>query len=194
MKVAAGTRERHGRGAPTPLPGQHRLGSRGGAELVEFSIVFSRRMEPFGRMRALSPHDVRAVIAGVVLAAIPLVYACEGGSRHAPPSRQLVQWRSLGSWSGRGNAQTGSFPGVTGSMRVQWRTDHDSPGHAGAFRLTIHSAISGRPLLLAVDHRGAGHDISYMNESPRTFYGVVESADLDWFFTVEEAVQFTAPP
>ena len=79
-------------------------------------------------------------------------------------------------------------------MRVQWRTDHDLTGDGGTFRLTIHSAVSGRPLLLAVDQRGAGHDISYIHESPRTFYGVVESKDLNWSFTVEEAVQFDVPP
>jgi hypothetical protein len=79
-------------------------------------------------------------------------------------------------------------------MRVQWRTDHALPGDAGTFRLTIHSAVSGRPLLLAVDHHGAGHDISYVHESPRTFYGVVESNELNWSFTVEEAVRFGVPP
>jgi hypothetical protein len=60
--------------------------------------------------------------------------------------------------------------------------------------LTIHSAVSGRPLLVAVDHPGAGHDTSYVHESPRTFYGVVDSTDLDWFFTVEEAVPFDSRP
>ena len=140
-------------------------------------------------------YDVRVVTSGLVLgAAVTLVYACEGRSRHAPPSRQYVQWRSLGSWSGRGDAQTGSFPSVTGSMRVQWRTDHNLPGDTGMFRLTIHSAVSGRPLLVAVDQIGAGHEISDVHESPRTFYGVVESRDLDWSFTVEEAVQFDLPP
>jgi hypothetical protein len=79
-------------------------------------------------------------------------------------------------------------------MRVQWRTERGLPGGTGTFRLTIHSAVSGRPLLVAVDRQGAGHDTSYMHESPRTFYGVVESTDLDWFFTVEEAVPFDLRP
>jgi hypothetical protein len=78
-------------------------------------------------------------------------------------------------------------------MRVLWRTDRERPADAGTFRLTIHSAVSGRPLLLAVDRQGAGHDISYVHESPRIFYGVVESTDLDWSFTVEEAVPFGVP-
>jgi hypothetical protein len=81
-------------------------------------------------------------------------------------------------------------------MRVHWRTDHEQQrtGDAGMFRLTIHSAISGRPLLLAVDRQGAGHDTSYVHESPRIFYGVVESRDLNWSFTVEEAVAFDVRP
>ena len=79
-------------------------------------------------------------------------------------------------------------------MRVQWRTDHNLPGDAGMFRLTMHSAVSGRPLAVAVDQIGAGHDISFVRESPRTFYAVIESRDLDWSFTVEEAVQFDLPP
>jgi hypothetical protein len=138
---------------------------------------------------------VRVLTAGLVLgAAAALVCACEGRPRSEPPSKQFVQWRALGSWSGRGNAQSGSFPSVTGSMRVQWRTEHDLPGDPGTFRLTIHSAVSGRPLLLAVDQQGVGHDISYVHESPRTFYGVVESRGLDWSFTVEEAVPFDVPP
>jgi hypothetical protein len=135
------------------------------------------------------------VLAGclVLVAGVALVCAYEVRAPHAPPPRQFVQWRSLGSWSGRGNAQTGSFPSVTGSMRVHWQTDHERPGDTGTFRLTIHSAVSGRPLLLAVDQQGTGHDTSYMHESPRTFYGVVESRDLDWAFTVEEAVRFDVP-
>jgi len=138
---------------------------------------------------------VKGMTGGLVLvAAVTCVHVYEVRSRHASPSRQLVQWRPLGSWSGRGNAQTGSFPSVTGSMRVHWRTDHELPADAGTFRLTIHSAISGRPLLLAVDQLGAGHDTSYVRESPRIFYGVVESKDLDWSFTVEEAVPFNVPP
>ena len=79
-------------------------------------------------------------------------------------------------------------------MRVRWRTDDELLADAGTFRLTIHSAISGRPLLLAVDQLGAGHETSYVHESPRIFYGVVESKDLDWSFTVEEAVPFHVPP
>lgn len=139
-------------------------------------------------------HDMKVVAAGVVLAAVAFISACEGKASHSAPPRQFAQWRSLGSWSGRGNAQTGSFPSVTGSMRVRWRTERVPPGDAGTFRLIIHSAVSGRPLLLAVEQLGAGSDTAYVHESSRTFYGVVESTDLDWSFTVEEAIPFEVPP
>jgi hypothetical protein len=79
-------------------------------------------------------------------------------------------------------------------MRVRWRTERLPTGHAGTFRLTIRSAVSGRPLLLAVDHEGAGSDTSYVHESPRTFYAVIESSELDWSFTIEEAIPFEVPP
>src|SRR4051812_9159936 len=104
--------------------------------------------------------------AGAVLVLVALMSgsACKGAPPAPKGARQVVQWRSLGSWSGRGNAQTGSFPSVTGSMRVNWRADRQAPGPGGAFRLTIHSAVSGRPLLVAVDHPGAGHDTSYVHE------------------------------
>lgn len=104
----------------------------------------------------------------------------------AAPPQTVVRWHQLGSWSGRGNLQTESFTSETGSLRVRWETARG----AGPFQLAIHSAISGRPLAIAVDHRGAGRDTAYVNEDPRVFYAVVESADVDWSFSVEEA--FTA--
>ena len=58
--------------------------------------------------------------------------------------------------------------------------------------MTVHSAISGRPLALAGESRGVGHDISYINEDPRVFYLVVDSANLEWSVTVEEGLAVTA--
>jgi len=52
----------------------------------------------------------------------------------------------------------------------------------------VHSAVSGRPLALAVEHRGVGHDTAYVNEDPRLFHLVIESTNLDWAVTIEEAV------
>jgi hypothetical protein len=117
--------------------------------------------------------------------------------RRAPPAnaatRDVVVWRSVGSWSGRGNTQTESFTSDTGSLRVRWQTDHEVRPGDGTFRLTLHSAISGRPLVQAVDHRGVGADTSYVSEDPRVFYVVVDSARLDWSFTIDEGFGAKTP-
>ena len=118
----------------------------------------------------------------VVLASVLVAQGCRS-PRAAPPSHTVVQWQQLGTWSGRGTLQTQSFTSESGSLRVRWETTKGS----GPFLLTIHSAISGRPLQVAVEQRGPGRNTAYINEDPRMFYAVVESTDVDWSFTVEEA-------
>ena len=113
------------------------------------------------------------------------------GRRVAPANAatcEVVVWRSVGSWSGRGNTQTESFTSDTGSLRVRWQTNHEVRPGDGTFRLTLHSAISGRPLAQAVDHRGVGADTSYVSEDPRVFYFVVDSASVEWSFTIDEGI------
>ena len=112
-------------------------------------------------------------------------------SQSMPAAREVIAWRALGSWSGHGNSQSESFTSDTGALRVRWETSNEAPAHTGAFKLTAHSAISGRPLQVAVDRQGVGGGTSYINEDPRVFYVVVESENLDWRFTVEEGVAGT---
>lgn len=127
------------------------------------------------------------------MAAMP---AC-GGPPDPPAARarDSVAWQKLGTWAGRGHKQTESFTSDTGTLRAHWQTAN--PEAAGAvFRLTIHSAISGRPLEQIVEHTGAGQGTAYFYEDPRVFHAVVDSAGVDWTFTVEEAVvgSVTPPP
>jgi hypothetical protein len=75
----------------------------------------------------------------------------------------------------------------TGVMRILWEAKSAGPAPpAAAFRITIHSAISGRPLLVAVDQKGAGKGTAFVGEDPRVFFAEVDSLGLDWSFTVEE--------
>ena len=104
-----------------------------------------------------------------------------------------VAWRPLGSWSGRGNLQTESFTSETGALRVRWETRLPTPDPApapGVFRLNAHSAISGRLLQQVVEQAGAGSGVGYVQQDPRVFYVVVESNQLSWTFTVEEAIGY----
>jgi hypothetical protein len=122
----------------------------------------------------------------LVFALLLTVGACRAPSK--PPAGREIMWRRLGSWSGQGNTQTESFTSDTGLMRVQWEATKEAPPGTGTFQLTINSSISGRPLQVAVDRRGVGADTVYVREDPRVFFAVVESANIDWSFTVEEAV------
>jgi hypothetical protein len=132
-----------------------------------------------------SRWETEGAVAVLVAAAL-LTSVC----RAPPPKpvqKEVVIWKNLGEWSGRGNAQTESFIGLTGALRMHWRTKNESPKGAGTFRLILQSAISGRSLQEIVDEKGLGEGTAYAAEDPRMFYISVESANLDWSFTVEEA-------
>ena len=133
--------------------------------------------------RCFLPHRI---LAGAV--AVVLLGAGCGAPPPKPAQEQVVAWKNLGQWSGRGNAQTESFVGLTGSLRMRWHTKNEAPEGGGTFRLTLNSAISGRPLQETVDEKGPGEGTVYAAEDPRAFYVLVESANLDWSFTVEEAI------
>ena len=105
-----------------------------------------------------------------------------------PPAREVSREEVVGSWSGRGNLQTESFVGLTGSLRMHWQTKNESPKGKGSFRLILHSAVSGRELQEPVDHQGVGEGTEYVAEDPRVFFMSAESSNLDWSFSVEEAV------
>jgi hypothetical protein len=128
------------------------------------------------------------VLAGVAL----LTPSC---ADDAPRARTpAVVWRKLGSWSGRGSTQTEPFISNTGSLRLQWETRNEAAAGTGIFRVTVHSDVSGRPLVLAVDARGVGRDMTHVSEDPRSFFLAVESANLDWTLAAEEGVAATAGP
>jgi hypothetical protein len=93
-----------------------------------------------------------------------------------PPT---VIWHSLGTWSGQVSTQTESFDIDGFSWRVRWRN------RAGHLVLSAHSAISGRPIALAVDHTGAGEGVAYITDDPRLFFVQIDSDHADYWFTVE---------
>ena len=114
---------------------------------------------------------------------------CESKSASSPVKKTVsVGWRPIASWSGRGNVQTESFDIGSGQWRLKWETSHETSPGAGKFRVMVHSAVSGRPLELAVEHQGTGKDIAYVNEDPRLFHLVIESSNEDWSISAEEAV------
>jgi hypothetical protein len=131
------------------------------------------------------------VFVGVALVALPSA-SCRD---EAPVARApAVVWRKLGSWSGRGSMQTEPFISDTGSLRLRWETNNEASPGTGIFRVTVHSDVSGRSLILAVDARGVTRDTTYVSEDPRPFFLAVESANVDWTLAAEEGVAATVSP
>ena len=136
----------------------------------------ARSAKPFGRY---APLVVFAVLLGLI------------GCRQPPKpeaAKPEVAWHRLGSWHGVGSVQTESFESGSGSLRVEWKTSNETVPGKGTFRLAFHSSISGRELQVAVDRKGSGADTAYVQQDPHVFFAKVESANLEWSFTVDEAV------
>jgi hypothetical protein len=120
---------------------------------------------------------------------IVLTAAAIGGCRserkpQANPA--TLAWQKIGSWSGRGNAQTDSFDIGFSQCRIRWETRNEQPPGAGTIHVTVNSAVSGRELALAIDHKGLGADLAYVSVDPHFSYLVIESNNVDWSVTVEE--------
>jgi len=97
-----------------------------------------------------------------------------------------LAWQKIGSWSGRGNAQTDSFDIGFSQCRIRWETRNENPSGQGTLHVTVNSAVSGRELAVAVDHRGVGRELAYVGVDPHFSYLVIESSNVDWSVTVEE--------
>jgi hypothetical protein len=94
----------------------------------------------------------------------------------------------MASFSGRGDSQTESFDIDSTQWRIKWQTKGATSQGAGMFHLVVHSAVSGRPIMDAVNEHGDGHGIAYVTEDPRLYHLVIDSQGLDWSVAVEEAV------
>jgi hypothetical protein len=73
-------------------------------------------------------------------------------------------------------------------LRVIWEARNEQAPDTGTLRVSLYSAVSGRYLAPVVDHRGVGRHTEYINEDPRGFYLVIESANVDWSVEVAEGI------
>lgn len=102
------------------------------------------------------------------------------------PKQVVAVTRVVGSWSGHGTRTVGDVPSETGRFRILWETSNEAPAGAGTFKLTLRSAISGRTIGIVADSHGTGSGTAEFDEGPRTYDFLVESANVDWAFRVEE--------
>jgi hypothetical protein len=140
------------------------------------------------RRAAIQVYGVAAFFFAVVFAPACRDRASAKGATGAEvPGEQQITWRKLGEWSGTGSQQTDSFTSDSGMLRIHWKTTAQ-PGTAqpGSFLLTLHSSISGRPLVTAVDEKGPREETTFVSPDPHVFFARIEAAGLDWKFSVEE--------
>lgn len=106
-----------------------------------------------------------------------------------PPPKDVVVWKPIGTWSGRGDKQTETFTGDTGGFRVQWEAMNEAPAGSGRLRVVFRSGDSGREIIEAIDARGAGSGTEEVAaERPRWYYITVESANIDWKIAIDERI------
>ena len=125
----------------------------------------------------------------ILLPTLLLVGACRSEPAR-PQTKEVVVWRQVGSWSGRGDKQTETFTSDTGGFRVHWDTKHEAPPDAGRLRVVFRSGDSGREIIEAIDAHGAGSGTEEVAaERPRWYYLTIESANVDWTVTVDERIE-----
>jgi len=111
--------------------------------------------------------------------------------RSVPPPREPIGIpQQVGSWEGTGDHTIG-FVSNSGKFRIRWVTRPEPGRPEGVFHLTVHSAVSGRPLQDVVEQRGAGEGTVNFEDDPRQYNLMVNSIDLVWSIVVDEVVLVT---
>jgi hypothetical protein len=138
---------------------------------------------------AIAQSLIRSITQFGLLLTTAFALAC--GSPPTSPPVAVAAVRPLGTWQGTGSRTIG-ITNESGRFRVKWETK-EGPMSGGSFRLTVHSAVSGRPLQVIVDHRGAGGATVDFADDPRPYNLMVDSAVVEWTISVEEIVAGRAP-
>ena len=127
-----------------------------------------------------------------VAAAVLLMSGCRSSEPPTPP-KAVVVWKPVGSWSGRGDAQTENFTSDGGGFRVHWEMKNETRPDSGRLKVIFRSGDSGREIIEAIDARGAGGGTEEVAaERPRWYYLTIESADADWKVGVDERIDAQA--
>jgi hypothetical protein len=125
----------------------------------------------------------------VTVAALCVTCVCVACSRTEPtretrdPASAVP--RELGAWSGTGDSTLG-FVSESGSFRITWSARNRNSAEPGTFQLTLRSGISGRPMKVIADSRGASAGSVEFGDDPRMYEFLVDSAGIDWSISVEE--------
>ena len=112
-------------------------------------------------------------------------------AREESVSTPVTIWRPVGHWAGEASLQTESFVSTSGSFRVRWTSANLVAAEPGRLTITLHSAVSGRPLVGVVEHVGQGEATAYVAEDPREFFLVVDAERSRWTLELDEGLPGT---
>ncbi len=133
---------------------------------------------------------MRRPLTPAVIVVAALSGACRADSPDhvsPPPGATAIEWREIGSWSGGRSRQTESFEVSTLAMRLRWQTTGETTPGAGRLTVTLHSAVSGRPLQTIVDAHGVSSATVDVADEPRWCHFVIEAANVEWQMTLEQS-------
>lgn len=74
------------------------------------------------------------------------------------------------------------------ALRLRWQTTKETSPGAGRLTVTLHSAVSGRPLQTIVDAHGVASATVNVADEPRWCHFVIEASNVEWQMTLEEGV------
>ena len=122
----------------------------------------------------------------LLVAACATLPACRGDAPPAPAPPVALEWREVGSWSGTGHRQTESFEVSQFAMRLRWRVVRETTPGQGHLTVTLHSAVSGRPLQTLVDATGIASGEALVADDLRPAHFVIEGEHVEWQMTLEQ--------
>lgn len=71
-------------------------------------------------------------------------------------------------------------------MRLRWRTTRETAPGAGRLTVTLHSAVSGRPLQTIVNAHGISSATVNVADEPRWCHFVIEAQNVEYQMTLEQ--------
>ena len=122
----------------------------------------------------------------LLVAACATLTACDGDAPPAPAPPVALEWREVGSWSGTGHRQTESFEVSQFAMRLRWRVVRETTPGQGHLTVTLHSAVSGRPLQTLVDATGVASGEALVADDLRPAHFVIEGEHVEWQMTLDQ--------
>ena len=78
------------------------------------------------------------------------------------------------------------------AMRLRWTTTRETSPGAGRLTVTLHSAVSGRPLQTIVEAQGVSSATVNVADEPRWCHFVIAAENVEWQMTLEQG--FTSGP